>query len=410
MAVKHLATLVVAVLINITTSICINIGWAKNQANSLQTSPNDWLPSFDIYLFELSALQGTVKDTLISLYNWSTDTVTIYSIVPNQPWLSVAVNPPYGPPPFIIPPNDSAHLTLTIDATALPCSAYQVNWEVFQTYGIDSISGNFVVYNPTGSFFTKKTQIIECNGVRLSISNTGNVGNLDPLAGMYLISDSVNFLYDGTSVLAAILNTGDTIAVRDIFYEVQTHPLYNPTTLGDIEVLDTTFTDNLSFEVARKLGRPAKSGDWRIARVWYAVYLPFIDTACSWPGPWFGYWINDQWWWKIGAQYKWVIWYRKLYKAPPPCWWPQWSNSSIVNNIYAGTAIDWDVPSDSGVINDGTYNDVFLSIYQYGRGIPYQNYYAATAALVDTIYGLRPRCSGGQFNPAELYVWCAYIE
>lgn len=403
MAVKKRAILVVIVLINISISICQNVTWAKNQTESLQAVPNDWPSSFNRYLIDFCVLQGTIKDTIISIYNSSSDTATIDSIVPNQPWLSVSVNPPYGSPPLIIPPNDSVPLTLTIDAASLPCSAYQVNWIVYHNFGIDSIRGNFAVYSSTESFYTRKTQIIECNGVRLSISNTGNVGNQDPQAGMYLISDSVNFLYDGSSVLATILNSGDTIAARDVFSEVQLHPLYNPATLEDIEVIDTTFTETISFEEARELGRPAKLGSWRIARVWYGVYLPSIDTACPWPGPWLGYWINDQWWWKIGAQYKWVIWYRKIYKAPPPCWWPRWSSTLIVNNIYAGTVIDWDVPSDSGVINDGTYNDVFLSIYQYGRGIPYQNYYAATAALVDTAYGLRTRCSGGQFNPSELY-------
>jgi len=346
-------------------------------------------------------LQGGTKDTTVYIENVGNQDLTVNSIVKNQAFASYTVAPPYNATPFtILEGGVRAEVTLSMNATALPCSAYAVTWTVNTNAensnkgnpkGVFTIDAEFVVYTALSPFYTRKTQVVQCGGVLLSISNTGNVGNANDTAGMYIIADTTNFLYEGSEIFGTILTSGDTVGAHDFHAGRQYHPLYNPTTLGDIEVKDTVFTDSVSFATALSLGRPAKAGTWRVARVYYAVYLPGLDT-CPWPGPWFGYWICEQWWWKVSPapKFKWVIWYKKKIKQGPPCWWPKWpAQPKIAMPIYDGLVCDWDVASDSAVLNDGAYNDTFKMAYATGRGTPYDKYYGATVFLVDTSLHLK---------------------
>ncbi len=345
---------------------------------------------------------NATKDTTIYIENIGNQDLGITSIVANQPFATATVGAPYGAPPFtILEGGTKATVTLSLNMAGKPCSSYAVTYTITtlaenhnfnNAKGIFTVKLNFVVYTASSPFFTRKTQVVQCGGVLLSISNTGNVGNANDTAGMYIIADTTNFLYEGSEIFAAVMTSGDSVGAHDFHGADQYHPLYNPTTLGDIQVKDTAITDSVSFATALANGRPATPGTWRIARVYYAVYLPSIDTLCPWPGPWFGYWICEQWWWKVtpAPKFKWVIWYKKKIKQGPPCWWPKWpSQPKIVGKIYDGLVCDWDVPSDSAVVNDGAYNDIFKMAYATGRGTPYDQYYGATVFLVDTTKHLK---------------------
>jgi len=377
---------------------------------------------FDDFDFQ----NGVTNDTFLFVANAGNQDLTVNSITSDHPAASATVTN-YSAPPFtILEGGEPAKITLSFNGAAAntPCSSYTVTW-TFNTnaenYNLSNPIGEFTataefaLTDGTQPFFkprslTQLNQIVQVNATRLSVSNTGTLGGGGASrAGMAVDSvpgvSSIHFLSQGTAYMAAILSNGDTLVARDIYEENQFHPLYIEGALTEtIDVQNVNFVGDLTFAQALAQGRPAKAGDWKVAKVAYGMYvnedenLAHYDTLYPWPGVWFGYWFKDQWWWKNTATYKWTVWYRQKVKKGPPCWWPQWPGQpTIVSKMYDGVAIDWDPLSDSvdlstGVqlpINSTAYNDTFKFAYARGRGNPFDKRYAAQIFLVDTTMHLK---------------------
>lgn len=308
-------------------------------------------------------------------------------------WLQILTSPDS----FTLKPGDPPKtVDIRFDATTLSPSTYIDTILVYSNVNpFRSALPVHLVVTDCGYF--KRSQVVATVGdLRVKFSNTSNLGDQDPFNGFYLTSINENFLVDGTSVITTITADGDTIAAQDIFYNRSFKPL------SSIDTQTVNLVDSLTYAQALLLQRPAKAGTWlRVGPIYQAMFFPDLKSSnIPWPGHWFGYQICETWWIKVTAKPRYVLWFTKIFKADPPCWWPVWPGELVVNNIYAGSVLDWDVPSDSGVINTGAYTDTFTLIYQNGRGVPYNLYYAGIAALVDTQIHLR---DSTVYNPDWLF-------
>ncbi|OGC85079.1 MAG: hypothetical protein A2V73_03065 [candidate division Zixibacteria bacterium RBG_19FT_COMBO_42_43] len=368
---------------------------------------------------------GVTSDTFVFLANAGNQALTVNSIVADNPNASVTVTP-YGAPPFNIPEGGApAKVFLTFNGAGpnTPCSSYTVRWNFNTNAENSNLSlspGNFQVKAQfalsTSSephvpirFLDDLSQILETpKGMRMNISNVGTLsGGIISRTGMNLpqADSGIHFLSRGGGLFGAMMNTGDTLVARMIPGEDETEyrALAIPGATSPpetIQVKDTTYSGDLSFNTAIGQGRPGKGGSWQIVRYNYAIDLfndpqnfPDLDSIPPWPGHWLGYRFQDEFWFKNDANYNWGVWYRKKFKTGAPCWWPEWPGApTFTSQIYDGIAMDWDPSSDSaslgttGIIfvNSTAYNDTFKFVYARGRGVPHNTRYAAQVFLVDT--------------------------
>lgn len=367
----------------LSSSLLLIFGIPLLFSNSFSQEPDCFnLPLIPPIFEDPPITPGNIIDTSFKV-TYFCDTIRVDSIkTKGSTWLQILTSPDSF---TIIPTDPPKSIDIRFDATGLPPSTYIDTIIIFNNSPPEPRARLPVrlVVSDCG-YFRRKNIVLNWSGLRLKISNTSNLADGDRLNGMFLEDDSISFLYDGSSYLATVTADGDTIVARDIFGENFIHPL------SDIELIDTILTDSLTYSQALQLSRPARVGPWLGARTCYAVFLPDLKPdSCPWPGPWFGYTICETWWIRKNALPGYILWFKKIYKSPPPCWWPLWPGNLVVNNLYSGSILDWDVPSDSGVINDGGYNDALKYIYQTGRATPYDKYYAAVAAMVDTFFHLK---------------------
>jgi len=372
---------------------------------------------------------GSSNDTAVLLANAGNQPLTVNSITADNPNASVTVTP-YGAPPFIIAEGGApAKVFLNFNGAGpnTPCSSYTVRWtfstnaensnlglsagtfQVKAQFALQSTSEPFVPIR----FLSDLAQTVQTTtGMRMDISNVGSVvGSISGRTGMSLPqgtppNDSgIHFLSRGGALFGAMMSTGDTLVARYIPGEDETEyrALNIPGATSPpetIQVKDTTYSGDLPYDSAIAQGRPGKGGSWKIVRYNYAIDLfndpqnfPDLDSTPPWPGHWFGYRFQDEFWFKNGATYNWAVWYRKKFQTAAPCWWPEWPGApTFTSQIYDGIAMDWDPSSDSqslgttGIIyvNSTDYNDTFKFVYARGRGVPHNTRYAAQVFLVDT--------------------------
>ncbi len=344
--------------------------------NGISVSP----PYFDDPVANIS-IPDLVIDTIITITNVGNQTLTIDSVKKAgvSPWLKLQ-NAGF---PDAIPEGGAPKVVAcTLNGTGLGTATYVDTIVVYNNSNNSptlKIPVHFVV---TDCGYFRRNQLVATVGdLKLKASNTSNLADQDLLNGFYLTSVGRNFLFDGSAVFTTRTTNGDTVAMQDILGNYTVHPL------SDIDTQTVTFPDSLTFAQALAQQRPAKAGTWhRIGPVYNAMFLPELDPANSpWPGPWFKYTICQTWWIKVGPNPRYVLWFKKLYKSYPPCWWPLWPGTLLTGNIYAGSVIDWDIPSDTGgVLNNWGNNDTLKFCWLRGDGPGSGNFFAATAAMVDT--------------------------
>ncbi len=335
------------------------------------------------------SIPDLVIDTQLTISNVGNQTLTITSVTKagGSPWLKLQT---VGFPDAISEGGAPKVVACTLNGTGLGTGTY------LDTIIVNNNSNNapamripvhFVVTD-CGYFRRKHVfgQVGTADTLVMKIGNTSSLVDQDLGRGLALSSliDPLNklFLYDGSGVLTTITSTGDTIAAFNLVGSLYIHPL---TDISD-PVL-TTYTDSVTYSEAMSLQRPAKAGTWlKFGPVQNAMFFPDLKpNSCGWPGPWFGYWIQSTWYMPSVSKPRYLLWFTKIYKAPPPCWWPLCETGLITNNLYAGSVLDWDVPSDSqNVWNSYGNNDTLQFVWQQGYGTPENNYYAATAAMLDT--------------------------
>jgi hypothetical protein len=221
--------------------------------------------------------------------------------------------------------------------------------------------------------------------LKFKVANTTNLADQDLQKGLFVGAANENLLFDGSFVMALTTSDNDTLAAFDINSNISIHAL------SDIDTQTVIFApgDTLATPAqAINQQRPAEADTFvRIGPIDVAMFIPDASDSCLWPGPWFNYQITQTWWIEKEAKPRYVLWFTKIKKQPPPCWWPLCANNTnlISGNIYAGSALDWDLPSDTGgVINTFNNNDTLKMVWQHGDGPNGGKIYCATAAMVDT--------------------------
>jgi len=229
--------------------------------------------------------------------------------------------------------------------------------------------------------YWRRTHIVATVGdLKVKLGNTSNITDQDLSQGFFLGAPvNENLLFDGSAVVATTV-PGDTLTLLDINQNTAVHPL------SGIDTQTVTYTDSLTFAQAKSQQRPAKAGTYlRIGPIYMAMFYPDVSASCLWPGPWFKYWICQTWYIKVSAKPRAILWFTKMYKCPPPCWWPLCGNNLLTGNIYAGSALDVDLPSDTGgVINTHGKDEALKMVWQQGDGANGGKILWAQAAMVDT--------------------------
>jgi len=354
--------------------------------NGIAGSP----PYFDDPVANIS-IPDLVIDTTIILTNVGNQTLTIDSVKktnsPPSPWLKLQTT---GFPDAIPEGGSPKIVACTLNGTGLGTATYVDTIIVFNNSNNSpamKIPVHFVVTDC--GYFRRNHAVGQVgsgtDSLRMKIGNTTSLVDQDLDKGLYLTSLSgLNklFLYDGSGVLTTVTADGDTVAAFNMVGNLFVHPL------TDISSpVETTFADSVTSQQAISLQRPAKTGTWlKFGPILNTMFYPDLNPdSCVWPGPYFGYWIQSTWYMPVGSKPRYLLWFTKIYKSPPPCWWPLCDTGLITNDIYAGSVLDWDVPSDSqSVWNTYGNNDTLKMVWQRGYGNPEINYFAATAAMIDT--------------------------
>ncbi len=294
-------------------------------------------------------------------------------------WLQILTSPDS----FTLKPGDPPEtVDIRFDATALSPSTYIDTIVVYsQAPPFRSTVPVRLVVTDCGYF--RRSQVVATVGdLKVKFSNTSNLADQDSDNGFYLTSINKNFLYDGSTVLTTITADGDTIAAQDILY----HQSFKP--LSSIDTQTVNLTDSLIyFAQAVQQQRPVRTGNWfKVGPIYKAMFFPDLKSPdIPWPGHWFKYQIKETWWIRVATKPRYVLWFTKIFKADPPCWWPLWPGDLLVNKIYAGSVLDWDVPSDTGVaLNNWGNNDTLKFVWLQGDGPNSNKFFAATMAIVDT--------------------------
>ena len=379
--------------------------------NGIAASP----PYFDDAVANIS-IPDLVIDTIITITNVGNQTLTIDSVkkVGGSPWLKLQTT---GFPDAIPEGGAPKVVACTLNGTGLGTATYVDTIIVYNNSNNSPTMKVPVHFVVTDCGYFRRKHVVGGTGspagdsLYVKIGNTTSLVDQDLALGMWLTSIpgvSGEFLYDGSGVLVTVTSDGDTIAAYNMVGDLFVHPLSD---LND--PAETTFTDSVAYQQALSLQRPAKAGTWlKFGPVLNTPFYPDLSPSCLWPGPYFGYWIESTWYMKSEAKPRYLLWFTKIYKSPPPCWWPLCETDLITNNLYAGSVLDWDIRSDSnGIWNSYGENETLGFVWQRGYGTPEINYFAATAAMVDTGASLKIGNPNGfwsakvhRHNPADSVV------
>ncbi len=353
--------------------------------NGISTSP----PAFEDPLADIT-IPLLVIDTELIITNAGNQNLTINSVtkVGASPWLKLQT----AGFPDIIPEGGAPKIVAcTLNGTGLVTGSYVDTIIVHNNSDNDTalkIPVHFVV-SDCGYYRRSKvvatvgdTTGVTAGGIRIKMANTSNLADQDGTNGYFIMVVEKNMLFDGSGVVTTTTVDGDTVALQDVTGNSSVHPL------SDIDTQFVNLPDTIAFAQALQQQRPAKGGDWlKIGPDTSAMFFPGISPAIAWPGPWFRYKIVDTWWIKNTPKPRYILWFRKLYKSNSPCWWPSLpATPYIAGNIYAGSLFDWDVPDDSGGVDDDWgNNDTLQMVWLQGEGPgASKNYLVAQAAMVDT--------------------------
>lgn len=228
----------------------------------------------------------------------------------------------------------------------------------------------------TGDYHPEEFVVVENPELRISVSNTGNLGHRDPVAGFYL-AQQFNFLHDGSPIVGFISPDNDTLVGRYIYDDYYLFPA------TDLSV-DTVL--GLKTIVAEKDFWPVR------------INVPPADQY--WP------------WWRVKEklcifyseapenkkeQYV-ALEYLKLFHDQPPAWWVDLTAPDSIPETYLGMALDINCLSDYGwAINSPGYDKSRRLAYLHG----YPQYFMGIAQR-DTCYQM----DDGKFkcwpNPSTL--------
>jgi len=346
--------------------------------NGIAASP----PTFQDPIADIT-IPLLVIDTELIISNVGNQTLTIDSVKkansPPSPWLKLQTT---GFPDNILEGGAPKIVACTLNGTGQGTGAYTDTITVYNNSDNNPVFKIPVHFVVTDCGYSRRSGLIASTGdIKIKMSNTSNLADQDGSNGYFMITLDKNLIFDGSGVVTTVTTAGDTVALQDVTGNSSVHPL------SDIDTQFVNLPDTIIFAQALQQMRPAKGGDWlRIGPDTSAMFYPDIDTLIPWPGPWFRYKIVDTWWIKNTAKPRYILWFRKLYKSNPPCWWPNLPLTPyIAGNIYAGSLIDWDVPDDSGgVDNYWGNNDTLKLVWQQARGATQSKYLVAQAAMVDT--------------------------
>lgn len=200
----------------------------------------------------------------------------------------------------------------------------------------------------------------EYGSIRATESNVGNLGNKDDTAGIYLLGDKVNMLYDGSIYLGMINAQDDTLVARWLFDEFYFLP---ETSL----VVDTIPELNTVITTSR--------------------FFSFIPSSV----------LGYTYWWSWMVEAKEFMFYSentyealeeflilkqiRLYHNSPPSWWPDFSVLTEIPETYVGMALDFDCPYYSDPVNYTGCDSSLGLIYVQGYGYEMEDYFAGVACL-----------------------------
>ncbi|OGC76013.1 MAG: hypothetical protein A2Z27_05480 [candidate division Zixibacteria bacterium RBG_16_50_21] len=376
------------------------------------------VPSFLPSEFILNP-EGTRTETLW-VYNLICADLVVDSIrlAQNSPWITIdsGVNgftiPEGGPDfPVIFTVND-AGLSDGVYVDTLKMYTQSPNSPVVR------IVVRMVVDNVT-PYITPSWKDLDNGVIRLRVSNVGNIGHQNSEAGFYRIigNDTTNNLFDGTTFMAVVMSNGDTVAGRWIFGSQHMWPL------DTLLVFDTTLSSTL-----QKPGSKVKipPGDYQVARTAYASFFPFA-LGVEYPGPWFGFRINEEWWLPRMPDPIWnpsfVLNCQTIEPMNPgPSWWPTTQAfDPNATTVYFGKGLDWDVYGNSDPINFGWAAYGTGLVWQEGSDttyyedygdyiIPYPNGFYAFAAHLDSSDNPDPYSMHIVSNERFIYPAADYVD
>ncbi len=344
--------------------------------NGISTSP----PALEDPVADIS-IPLLVIDTNLIISNIGNQTLKIDSVrkAVGSPWLKLQTG---GFPDSIPEGGVPKVVACTLNGTGLGTAAYTDTIIVYnnsENGPILKIPVHFVV---TDCGYSRRSGLVATTGdIKIKIANTSNLGDQDVSNGYFINILNKNLIFDGSGVVTTVTIDNDTIALQDVAGNHFVHPL------SDMDTQFVNLPDSITFAQALQQQRPAKAGDWlKVGPVYSAIFYPGIKPTIAWPGPWFRYTICDTWWIKNTSKPRYILWFRKLYKSVPPCWWPNLpATPYIAGNIYSGSLIDWDIEDDSGgVDNYWGNNDTLQMVWQQGRGANESKYLVGQAAMADT--------------------------
>jgi hypothetical protein len=196
-------------------------------------------------------------------------------------------------------------------------------------------------------------------GVKLAVSNVGNLGNQEE--GNMMNYNGYDYLFDFTPVF--VTPDLDGYGPKGFTWLHHRHDFLPE---GHMEVCDKTSA--LKASVA------------------YGEFTPINPTLSPPWHHWWSYWtmrskvINSEY---NGIRavivYNWWRW------NPPPIWWPDITGDSIPTGGYFGIAADWDVPVEGRWKNNGNYDDTLHLIWLKGDTTGYYDYYGGFLFLDATV-------------------------
>jgi hypothetical protein len=328
-------------------------------------------------------ITGTYIDTL-KLTSTGNDTVKVDSIT-----VSIQVPPGGSATPSIAPttpytilPGKSQDVTFTLANPTID-ESYFVRIKIYYNPTPPSTSPIEVkmhfIYSD--AYITPKWTVLG-DSLRLAVGNVGNIAHEVDTAGLYLVRDSANFLYDASPFVASIATYDskvDTAIARWMF---------NDYYFAAEDSLDTGSSNVVS-------------GDTIIKTTWAkAVFFPDVPKLKRVSDYCHIFWpiTLEKTTWKLVFYVLGKFEFAKViqrivirFDNPPP---PYWCNPAPAadnwGDIYIGEVGDFDVPSDSGSRNYGGVNDSLNMVYQQGytapSGGPLESYFGALVYLSNTPY------------------------
>jgi hypothetical protein len=307
--------------------------------------------------------------------NVGTATLNLVAITSTAGWMSI------GSYPSSIPPGG---LPILVELTISGQGSEEFYEGLVVIQSNDQV-GNNIVHVPVNvvesdEYSGSEFEVISNPTFRLSVSNTGNLGDQNPYTGMYLYRDytepEANFIYDGSPAIGFIVPAtaeppavqNDTLVGRYIFNEEYLVPAtgLSVDTLPGLETI------------------AAKSEFWPVR-----TQVPPEDQY--WP------------WWRGQLQehvmssgdstekYNWNERYMcllvlKLFHDAPPGWWASITTPTYAEATLLGMVLDIDCPSDSGAWNYPGYDQGRRMAWLEGYGAGVKENYRFALAQRDTCY------------------------